>query len=89
MKKGMKIALGIILPVIIAFIGIAGYKIFSDNGNENGNGGDDTTFDNEERYDDSILNNMTVIYESQSDIIAWNEGCRILINVHGDLYMKA
>ncbi len=32
------------------------------------------TFDNEGRYDSTILNNMGVIYSNQSDIAHWNEG---------------
>ena len=31
-------------------------------------------FDNEGRYDSTILDNMGVIYASQSDILAWNNG---------------
>ena len=31
-------------------------------------------FDNEGRYDSTILNNMGVIYSNQSDIAFWNEG---------------
>jgi murein DD-endopeptidase MepM/ murein hydrolase activator NlpD len=31
-------------------------------------------FDNEERYDSTILTNMGVIYENRSDIEHWNEG---------------
>jgi murein DD-endopeptidase MepM/ murein hydrolase activator NlpD len=35
---------------------------------------DTEPFDNEGRYDSTILNNMGVIYENQSDIMAWNNG---------------
>ncbi|MFW9843651.1 MAG: hypothetical protein ACFFEV_03670 [Candidatus Thorarchaeota archaeon] len=31
-------------------------------------------FDSEGRYDSTVLNNMGVIYENQSDIYAWNNG---------------
>ncbi|MHA1909725.1 MAG: hypothetical protein ACW98Y_20675 [Candidatus Thorarchaeota archaeon] len=34
----------------------------------------ETTFDNEGRYDSTILNNMGVIYSNQSDIAHWNNG---------------
>ena len=72
MKKGAKIALGIILSLVIIAVGIMGYKIIEDLLREDG--WFEPEFDNEGRYDDSVLNNMTVIYESQSDIVAWNEG---------------
>jgi hypothetical protein len=36
--------------------------------------GGDPPFDNEGRYDSTVLNNMGVIYASQSDIMAWNNG---------------
>lgn len=65
MKKGAKIALIIILALAIPTLGILGYKLIPDLL---------PSFDNEGRYDDSILNNMTVIYESQSNIFASNEG---------------
>ena len=32
------------------------------------------TFDNEGRYDSTILDNMGVIYANRSDILAWNNG---------------
>jgi murein DD-endopeptidase MepM/ murein hydrolase activator NlpD len=32
------------------------------------------TFDNEGRYDSTVLNNMGVIYANQSDISGWNNG---------------
>ncbi|MHA2022884.1 MAG: M23 family metallopeptidase [Candidatus Thorarchaeota archaeon] len=32
------------------------------------------TFDNEGRYDSTVLDNMGVIYSNQSDIIMWNDG---------------
>ena len=37
-------------------------------------GGEVDTFDNEGRYDSTVLNNMGVIYSNQSDIMAWNNG---------------
>ncbi len=33
-----------------------------------------STFDNEGRYDSTVLNNMGVIYSNQSDIAHWNNG---------------
>ncbi len=36
--------------------------------------GIDNTFDNEGRYDSTVLNNMGVIYSNQSDIAMWNNG---------------
>ena len=35
---------------------------------------DEDTFDNEGRYDSTILNNMGVIYSDQTDIHCWNNG---------------
>ena len=32
------------------------------------------TFDNEGRYDSTVLNDMGVIYTNQSDIVYWNDG---------------
>lgn len=32
------------------------------------------TFDNEGRYDSTVLNNMGVLYSNQSDIAMWNDG---------------
>ncbi len=37
-------------------------------------GGVIDTFDNEGRYDSTVLNNMGVIYSNQSDIAMWNNG---------------
>ncbi len=37
-------------------------------------GGVIDTFDNEGRYDSTVLNNMGVIYSNQSDIVMWNDG---------------
>ncbi|MHA1483699.1 MAG: M23 family metallopeptidase [Candidatus Thorarchaeota archaeon] len=37
-------------------------------------GGAADAFDNEGRYDSTVLNNMGVIYSNQSDIMAWNNG---------------
>ena len=36
--------------------------------------GEVDAFDNEGRYDSTVLNNMGVIYSNQSDIMAWNNG---------------
>jgi len=36
--------------------------------------GGDPPFDNEGRYDSTILDNMGVIYVNRSDILAWNNG---------------
>lgn len=38
------------------------------------NGDIEDTFDNEGRYDSTILNYMGVVYTSQSDITYWNDG---------------
>jgi murein DD-endopeptidase MepM/ murein hydrolase activator NlpD len=64
MKKCAKIALIIILVIMIPAVGIFGYLFFTKIA-WYGTGG---------RYDDSILNDMGVIYETQADIYAWNEG---------------
>ncbi|MHA1111702.1 MAG: M23 family metallopeptidase [Promethearchaeota archaeon] len=74
MKKGAKIAWIIILILVVPSVGFLGYKIIHDLLRDDGNGWFAPPFDNEGRYEDSVLNNMTVIYESQSDIVAWNEG---------------
>ena len=37
-------------------------------------GGEVDAFDNEGRYDSTVLNNMGVIYSNRSDIMAWNNG---------------
>jgi len=37
-------------------------------------GGIVDTFDNEGRYDSTVLNNMGVLYSNQSDIAMWNNG---------------
>ncbi|TFG21088.1 MAG: M23 family metallopeptidase [Promethearchaeota archaeon] len=74
MKKGAKIALVTILILVVPSVGLLGYKIIHDLLSDDENGWFNPPFDNEGRYDDSVLNNMTVIYESQSDIVAWNEG---------------
>ncbi|MCK5265235.1 MAG: hypothetical protein KAR03_06470 [Candidatus Thorarchaeota archaeon] len=37
-------------------------------------GGIVDTFDNEGRYDSTVLNNMGVIYSNKSDIAMWNDG---------------
>ncbi|MGY5860426.1 MAG: hypothetical protein RTU63_13735 [Candidatus Thorarchaeota archaeon] len=57
---------GIILVVaVVAGVLYLGDYFFEEDGE---------TFDNEGRYDSTILNNMGVIYANQSDIMAWNNG---------------
>ena len=55
--------------VIVAAVAGVLYLVNLDGGGEH-----TTPFDNEGRYDSSILNNMGVIYENRSDIMAWNNG---------------
>lgn len=62
MKRNYKIAI-ILLPVLLITSIVLLSLIY-----------DLDTFDNEGRYDDSALDYMSVIYESQSDINAFNEG---------------
>ena len=59
-------AIGIIVVIVVA-VGV----VFILGMDEPGG---DPPFDNEGRYDSTILNNMGVIYENRSDILAWNNG---------------
>ena len=63
MKK--QIVAGIIIALVVA-VGIV-FILGLDQEPED-------TFDNEGRYDSTVLNNMGVIYANQSDIMAWNNG---------------
>jgi len=64
MKKGVKITL-IILFVIIILSSAGFFYIFTQGF---------AWFGSQGRYDSSVLNDMGVIYESQSDINGWAEG---------------
>jgi murein DD-endopeptidase MepM/ murein hydrolase activator NlpD len=56
--------------VIVAAVAGVLYLVTLDDG-----GGEHVTpFDNEGRYNSTLLNNMGVIYENRSDIMAWNNG---------------
>jgi hypothetical protein len=63
MKK--KIVAGIIIALVVA-VGVA-FILGLDQEPED-------AFDNEGRYDSTILNNMGVIYNNKSDIAHWNNG---------------
>ena len=63
MKK--QIIVGIIIALVVA-VGVVFLLGF--------NPEPEDTFDNEGRYDSTVLNNMGVIYANQSDILAWNNG---------------
>jgi murein DD-endopeptidase MepM/ murein hydrolase activator NlpD len=56
------IGIVVILVVAVAVLFILGQEPF------------DSPFDNEGRYDSTVLNSMGVIYSNQSDIAHWNEG---------------
>ena len=55
--------------VIVAAVAGVIYLVTLDDGGEHV-----TPFDNEGRYDSTLLNNMGVIYSNRSDILAWNNG---------------
>ena len=55
--------------VIVAAVAGVLYLVTMDEGGEHV-----TPFDNEGRYDSTLLNNMGVIYSNRSDILAWNNG---------------
>jgi len=55
------------IVIVAAVVGILIFGDFEDRDNV-------IPFDNEGRYDSTILNNMGVIYENRSDIMAWNNG---------------
>lgn len=63
MKK--RIVAGIIIALVVAVgvVFILGLDLESED-----------TFDNEGRYDSTVLNSMGVIYDNQSDIAHWNNG---------------
>ena len=63
MKK--QIVAGIIIALVVA-VGVVFLLGFDPEPED--------TFDNEGRYDSTVLNNMGVIYANQSDILAWNNG---------------
>jgi len=63
MKK--QIVAGIIIALVVA-VGVVFLLGFDPEPED--------TFDNEGRYDSTVLNNMGVIYENRSDIMAWNNG---------------
>lgn len=63
MRKG---ATAVLLLVIIG-VGFAVYLLQEEPNNDN-------VFDNEGRYDSSVLDDMGVIYSNRSDIIEFNEG---------------
>ena len=72
MKKNVKY--GIITIFLILIIGGAGFTIYKILKDPEFDLGDLLNkFDNEGRYDDSVLDYMDVIYENQSDINAVNE----------------
>jgi len=56
----------VILLILVAGVGV----VFLLGQNEQ----EEPAFDNEGRYDSTILNNMGVIYDNQSDIAHWNNG---------------
>ncbi|MHA1286926.1 MAG: M23 family metallopeptidase [Candidatus Thorarchaeota archaeon] len=56
-----------LIVIVAAVVGILIFGDFEDRDNV-------IPFDNEGRYDSTILNNMGVIYENRSDILAWNNG---------------
>ncbi|QEE16864.1 M23 family metallopeptidase [Promethearchaeum syntrophicum] len=72
MKKKVKNGIiTIFLLIVIGGVGFTLYKIINDPDFDPGNLLNQ--FDNEDRYDDSVLDYMGVIYENQSDINAVNE----------------
>ncbi len=64
MKKGVKIIL-IISIIVVTLSSVGFFYIFTQGF---------AWFGNQGRYDSSVLNDLGVIYESQSDIYGWNEG---------------
>ena len=68
-----KVKFGIITFLIIV-VGVAGFLIYMKINDPNFDPSDLLNqFDNEDRYDDSILDYMNIIYENQSDINSVNE----------------
>ena len=63
----MKKATTAILLLVIISIGFAVYLLQEEPFNDN-------LFDNEGRYDSSVLDNMGVVYSNRSDILAFNGG---------------
>jgi len=56
-----------LIVIIAAVVGVLIFGDFEDRDNVE-------PFDNEGRYDSTVLNNMGVIYSNQSDIAMWNDG---------------
>ncbi len=63
MKKQIVAGIVIALVVAVGVVFILGHNLEPED-----------TFDNEGRYDSTILDDMGVIYENQSDITHWNNG---------------
>lgn len=63
-KQACAIGIIVILAVAVGVVFILGMDLLEGN----------PPFDNEGRYDSTVLNDMGVIYDNQSDIAYWNDG---------------